>query len=95
MHLVEMKVTRVAVAERNYLRGILRAFLLGKKNQNYVVGCFRNIPIRIYDEVVEELAVYSNKPRFQELYKIRKQLKNALSTRKSRSRWSPWVINSY
>ena len=95
MHLVEMKVTRVAVAEQNYLRGILRAFLLGKKNQNYVVGCFRNVPIKIYDAVAGELAVYRNKPRFQELYQIRKQLKIALSNSKSRSRWSPWVISCY
>ena len=90
-----MKVTRVSVAERNYLRGILRAFLLGKKNQNYVVGCFRNVPINVFDEVAKELAEYAHLPRFQELYTIRKLLETALINSESRTKWSPWVVSQY
>lgn len=90
-----MKVTRVAVAERNYLRGVLRAYLLGKKNENYVVGCFKNVPIKLYDEVAAELSAYSNQPRFAELYKIRKRLQANLNTSASKTRWSPWVLSKY
>ncbi|MFW9909307.1 MAG: hypothetical protein ACFFEF_12090 [Candidatus Thorarchaeota archaeon] len=90
-----MKITRVAVAERNYLKGILKAFLLGKKNQNYVVGCFRNVPLKLYDEVVGELSEHANQPRYKELYEIRKQLEENLSKSASRTRWSPWVIGKY
>ncbi|MHA2425711.1 MAG: hypothetical protein ACXAEF_13050 [Candidatus Thorarchaeota archaeon] len=95
MYIVEMKTTPIAKAERNYLRGILRAFLRGKKNQNYVVGCFRNVPIKVYDEVAKQLHAYSNQPRFRELYQIRKRLQEALTTSTSRTRWSPWVISCY
>lgn len=90
-----MTVTRVAVAERNYLRGILRAYLLGKKNQNYVIGCFRNVPIRVFDEVARELAEYAQLPRFQELYAIRKLLDEALNKSESRTKWSSWVVSQY
>ncbi|MFW9921361.1 MAG: hypothetical protein ACFFED_17305 [Candidatus Thorarchaeota archaeon] len=90
-----MKVTRVAVAERNYLRGILRAFLLGKKNQNYVIGCFKNVPIRVFDEVAKELADYAHVPRFQELYQIRMRLQVELESSTTRTKWSPWVISRY
>ncbi|MDH4214144.1 MAG: hypothetical protein OEV85_09505 [Candidatus Thorarchaeota archaeon] len=90
-----MKVTRVAVAERNYLRGILRTYLLGKKNQNYVIGCFRNVPIKVFDEVAKELVEYAQLPRFQELYTIRKLLEEALNKSESRTKWSPWVISQY
>ena len=92
---IAMKVTRVAVAERNYLRGVLRAFLLGKKNQKYVIGCFRNVPIRVFDAVAKELAEHSHMPRFRELYQIRKRLQNALESRESKTKWSPWVLSSY
>ena len=90
-----MKFTPIAQAERNYLKGVLRAFLNGKKNQNYVVGCFRNVPIAIYDQVVSELAEFSEMPRFKELYRIRKRLEKALIESESRSRWSPWVLGKY
>ena len=90
-----MKVTRVVVVERNYLRGILRAFLLCKKNQNYVIGCFRNVPIKVFDEVARELAEYAQLPRFQELYAIRKLLEEALNNSESMTRWSPWVVSQY
>ncbi|MFW9959336.1 MAG: hypothetical protein ACFFCT_14815 [Candidatus Odinarchaeota archaeon] len=90
-----MKVTRVAVAERNYLRGILRAYLLGKKNQNYVIGCFRNVPIKVFDEAAKELVEYAQLPRFQELYAIRKLLEEALNKSESRTKWSPWVVSQY
>ncbi len=90
-----MKVTPIAQAERNYLKGVLRAFLDGKKNQNYVIGCFRNVPIAIYDQVVTELAEYVEKPRYKELYEIRKRLEKALSECESRTRWSPWVLGKY
>jgi hypothetical protein len=90
-----MKITRVAVAERNYLSGVLRAFLLGKKNENYVLGCFRNVPIRVFDAVAKELSKYAHKPRFRELYRIRKRLQAALESGESKTKWSPWVISSY
>ncbi len=90
-----MKVTRVAVAERNYLKGILRAFLLGKKNQNYVVGCFKNVPINVFDEVAKELSEFANLPRFGELYQIRKRLEGELSASTSKTKWSPWVLSKY
>jgi hypothetical protein len=90
-----MKVTRVAIAERNYLRGVLRAFLLGKKNENYVIGCFKNVPIKLYDEVAAELSAYSNQPRFAELYQIRKRLQANLTTSETKTRWSPWVLSKY
>ncbi|MHA1936528.1 MAG: hypothetical protein ACW97A_14760 [Candidatus Thorarchaeota archaeon] len=90
-----MKITPIAQAERNYLKGVLRAFLIGKKNQNYVIGCFKNVPIAIYDKVVSELAEYSEMPRFKELYQIRKKLEKALSECESKSRWSPWALGKY
>ncbi len=90
-----MKVTRVATAERNYLRGVLRAYLLGKKNENYVIGCFKNVPIKLYDEVAAELSEYSNQPRFAELYQIRKRLQTNLTTSETKTRWSPWVLSKY
>ncbi len=90
-----MKVTPIAQAERNYLKGVLRAFLDGKKNQNYVIGCFRNVPIAIYDQVVTELTEYAEKPRYKDLYEIRKRLEKALSECESRTRWSPWVLGKY
>jgi len=90
-----MKFTPIAQAERNYLKGVLRAFLSGKKNENYVVGCFKNVPIAIYDQVVSELAEYSHMPRFRELYRIRKRLEKALGESESRSRWSPWALGKY
>jgi hypothetical protein len=90
-----MKVTPIAQAERNYLKGVLRAFLDGKKNQNYVIGCFRNVPIAIYDQVVTELTEYAEKPRYKELYEIRKKLEEALHEGESRTRWSPWALGKY
>ncbi|MHA2187701.1 MAG: hypothetical protein ACW99V_05625 [Candidatus Thorarchaeota archaeon] len=91
----KVTITPIALAERNYLKGVLRAFLNGKKNQNYVIGCFRNVPIAIYDMVASELAEYSEMPRFKELYQIRKKLEKALSECESRTRWSPWVLGKY
>lgn len=90
-----MKITPIAVAERNYLRGVLRAFLLDKKNENYVVGCFRNVPIEIFDQVVCELNQYSDRPRFRDLYKIRKKLEAHLKESSSKSKWSAWVLGMY
>ncbi len=90
-----MKVTPLATAERNYLRGILRAFLEGKKNQNYVIGCFKNVPIKVFDEIARDLREYANRPRFNELYQLRKKLQEALSTSESKTRWSAWVISCY
>jgi len=92
---IAMKVTRVAIAERNYLRGVLRAFLLGKKNRNYVIDCFRNVPIRVFDAVAKELADYAHMPRFRQLYQIRKNLETALESRESKTKWSRWVLSSY
>ncbi|NHI90358.1 MAG: hypothetical protein EAX87_12600 [Candidatus Thorarchaeota archaeon] len=85
----------MVVAERNYLRGVLRAFLKGKKNQNYVIGCFRNVPISIFDEVAQSLSDYSEEPRFGELYEIRKELLHHLKERQEKTRWSSWAISKY
>lgn len=85
----------MVIAERNYLRGVLRAFLEGKKNQNYVIGCFRNVPISIFDEIAQSLSQYSNKPRFGELYKIRKTLQQNLKESEEKTRYSPWTISKY
>ncbi len=90
-----MSPTRMVIAERNYLRGVLRAFLEGKKNQNYVLGCFRNVPISIFDEIAQELSHYSHTLRFSELYKIRKKLLRHLKERQEKTRWSPWAISKY
>ncbi len=90
-----MAVTRIATAERNYLKGVLRAFLRGKKNKNYVIGCFRNVPIAIFDEIARELNDYSNQERFRELYEIRKRLLIQLERRTTRTQWSPWVLGKY
>lgn len=90
-----MNPVRIVVAERNYLRGVLRAFLEGKKNQNYVIGCFRNVPISIFDEIAADLSNYSHEPRFKELYSIRKDLLHNLKERKEKTRWSPWAISKY
>ena len=90
-----MSPTRMVIAERNYLRGVLRAFLEGKKNQNYVLGCFRNVPISIFDELACDLAHYSHALRFRELYKIRKKLQQNLKRRREKTRWSPWAIAKY
>ncbi|MFW9973753.1 MAG: hypothetical protein ACFFDQ_00610 [Candidatus Thorarchaeota archaeon] len=90
-----MNPVRLVVAERNYLKGVLRAFLEGKKNQNYVIGCFRNVPISIFDEIAQELSQYSNTPQFSELYNLRKKLLQNLSDRTEKTRWSPWAISKY
>ncbi len=91
----EMSPVRMVVAERNYLRGVLRAYLEGKKNQNYVIGCFRNVPISIFDEIAADLSHYSDTQRFTELYTIRKQLVHQLKKRRGKTRWSPWAISKY
>jgi len=85
----------MVIAEKNYLRGVLRAFLEGKKNQNYVIGCFRNVPISIFDELARDLSQYSHALRFSELYKIRKKLLHRLKKRQEKTRWSPWAISKY
>ncbi|MFX1560640.1 MAG: hypothetical protein ACFFBL_08620 [Promethearchaeota archaeon] len=90
-----MNPVRMVIAERNYLRGVLRAFLEGKKNKKYVIGCFRNVPISIFDEIAKDLSNYANTLRFGELYKIRKKLLHQLRTRKEKTRWSPWAISKY
>ena len=90
-----MSPTRMVIAERNYLRGVLRAFLEGKKNQNYILGCFRNVPISIFDELARELRHYSHTLRFGELYKIRKKLMQNLEQSSEKTRWSPWAISKY
>ncbi len=90
-----MSPTRMAIAEQNYLRGVLKAFLEGKKNSNYVVGCFRNVPIMIFDEIAKDLADYSHLLRFGELYKIRKKLLLNLKESHEKTRWSPWAIGKY
>ncbi|MFW9793560.1 MAG: hypothetical protein ACFFEE_04605 [Candidatus Thorarchaeota archaeon] len=91
----DMSPTRIATAEKNYLRGVLRAFLEGKKNSNYVVGCFRNVPISIFDEIAAELSDYAQSLRFGELYKLRKRLIQNLNEREEKTRWSPWVLGKY
>lgn len=91
----EMSPTRMVIAEQNYLRGVLKAFLEGKKNSNYVVGCFRNVPIMIFDEIAKDLSEYSHLLRFGELYKIRKKLLRNLQKRQEKTRWSPWAISKY
>jgi len=93
--LYAMSPVRMVIAERNYLRGVLRAFLEGKKNQNYVIGCFRNVPISIFDEIAQELSQYSDTLRFGQLYKIRKKLLQNLQNREEKTRWSPWAIGKY
>ena len=90
-----MNPVRLVVAERNYLRGVLRAFLEGKKNQNYVIGCFRNVPISIFDEIAADLSDYSHALRFGELYKIRTKLLHQLQNSDEKTRWSPWAISKY
>ncbi|MHA2233820.1 MAG: hypothetical protein ACXABH_00615 [Candidatus Thorarchaeota archaeon] len=90
-----MTLTRMVVAEKNYLRGILRAFLAGKKTINYVIGCFRNVPILIFDEIVGELSDFAHHLRFGELDKIRKKLIQNLQKRREKTNWSPWVIGKY
>jgi hypothetical protein len=85
----------MVIAEKNYLRGVLRAFLEGKKNQKYILGCFRNVPISIFDEIAQDLSNYSDTPRFSELYKIRKRLLEHLRERQEKTRWSPWAISKY
>jgi len=90
-----MSPTRIVVAEKNYLRGVLRAFLEGKKTANYVIGCFRNVPISIFDEIAKDLSEYSQNLRFGELYKIRKKLIQNLEQREEKTRWSPWVLGKY
>ena len=69
-----MNPVRMVVAERNYLRGVLRAFLEGKKNQNYVLGCFRNVPISIFDEIAKDLSKYAEVRSISENEKIQKML---------------------
>lgn len=90
-----MNPTRMVVAEKNYLRGVLKAFLEGKKNQNYVLGCFRNVPISIFDEIAQELSHYSQEQRFSELYELRKKLLDQLKISDEKTRWSPWAISKY
>jgi hypothetical protein len=85
----------MVVAERNYLKGVLRAFLEGKKNQNYVIGCFRNVPISIFDEIAQDLSHYSHTIRFGDLYTLRKKLLENLRKRQEKTRWSPWAIAKY
>lgn len=93
--LSDMSPKPIVIAERNYLRGVLKSFLEGKKNGNYVVGCYRNVPVTIYDEIAKELSDYSQFLRFGELYKIRKRLTNGLSQRREKTRWSPWAVGKY
>ena len=90
-----MSPTRMVVAEKNYLRGVLRAFLEGKKTINYVIGCFKNVPISIFDEVAKDLSEYSQNLRWGQLYKIRKKLIQNLDDRDDKTRWSPWVLGKY
>jgi len=90
-----MTVTPIATAERNYLKGVLRAFLSGKKNQNYVIGCYQNVPIPIFDEMVRELNAFSNSERFRELSEIRRKLLSELENRTTRTHWSPWALGKY
>jgi hypothetical protein len=87
--------TRLNVAERNYLSGILKAFLERKAkriNQNYVVGCFRNVPLAIFDDIVRELSEVGDSERRAELTTIRVRLAEYLATRVDRTQWSPWAV---
>jgi len=87
--------TRLNVAERNYLTGVLRAFLERKAkriNQNYVIGCFRNVPLGIFDDIAKELADIGDSDRRAELIAIRAKLAEYLSSRMDRTQWSPWAI---
>lgn len=87
--------TRLNVAERNYLTGVLRAFLERKAkriNQNYVVGCFRNVPLTIFDEIAKELEGVGDSERRAELVTVRTRLAEYLSSRVDRTQWSPWAI---
>jgi hypothetical protein len=87
--------TRLNVAEKNYLTGVLKAFLERKAkriNQNYVVGCFRNVPLAIFDDIAKELAGVGDSERQAELVTIRSRLAEHLSSRVDRTQWSPWAI---
>jgi hypothetical protein len=87
--------TRLNVAERNYLSGILKAFLERKAkriNQNYVVGCFRNVPLAIFDDIVKELSEVGDGERRAELTTIRARLAEYLATRVDRTQWSSWAV---
>lgn len=94
-HYLVKSFTRLNVAERNYLSGVLRAFLERKAkriNQNYVVGCFRNVPLAIYDEIAKELTGVGDSERRAELTTIRTRLAEYLASRADRTQWSPWAI---
>ena len=87
--------TRLNVAERNYLTGVMKAFLERKAkriNQNYVVGCFRNVPLAIFDDIAKELAGVGDSERHAELATVRERLAQYLSTRVDRTQWSAWAI---
>ena len=87
--------TRLNVAERNYLTGIMKAFLERKAkriNQNYVVGCFRNVPLAIFDDIAKELAGVGDSERRAELVTVRERLAEYLSTRVDRTQLSAWAI---
>ena len=89
-----MKFTRLSVAERNYLKGVMKAFLERKKraSKSYVLGCFRNVPLNIFDEIVKELTPAEGNSRQSELDEIRREISEYLDTRTDRTQWSPWAV---
>ncbi|MFW9890040.1 MAG: hypothetical protein ACFFER_17795 [Candidatus Thorarchaeota archaeon] len=71
-----VKVKPLAVAQRRYHENVLRAYLEGKQNQNWVVGCLRGIKLETYDEIARELPFHMRFPRYQEIPDIRSRLVN-------------------
>ena len=53
-----MKITRVKDPKTwtlGFWKGTLKAYLEGKKNMNWVVGCLRGISMQEFDSIVLEL----------------------------------------
>lgn len=61
-------VKSVEITTRNYARGVLRAFLEGKKTLNWAVGMVRSSGVRgpRLTEIFENLENYGNPARYHE-----------------------------
>jgi len=75
-----IKVKPVDVVQRRYNKGVLKAYLKGRKTMNWVVGCFRNILMQEFDSIVLELSGYRNSPRYADISEIRRKLAEPTST---------------
>jgi hypothetical protein len=69
-----IKVKPVDVAQQGYNKGVLKAYLEGEKNMNWVVGCLRGISMQEFDSIVLELSGYRNFPRYADNSEIRRRL---------------------